>query len=414
MTMNPKSAITFAAALAASVILVRPALGQISIAEAPAVYRGPYTCAAKFPGSFWDLGSGACWQCPATHPHRTIFIPITVWNACERSAQTVFRKPTGPRNATGLIGTDCTSGWFLHWDRKCYSCGSGYVRTADPNIASSRACMRVIPPAWTKATRQGVEGCPDGAFRNGLTASCYSCPPDHFRNAVIADDLTKVNACSRISNDLREATRAKYEQQKNDHPATRANLARAAAPAAGPAAPPDRVGGGRYPEDSVRQAQMEVMLEAELERESGFVVVSWMKTAGGSLLVGYTRAEGYAMTKVDTTYACRKASSDAFTAGVSAGVGASEEIGLSQSPLDSGRSETNGWQVAVALGLTVSRGWHWDGAGKLTLATSVTHVAAPSATVVADVSAEYVHTWEETGEVVACNQMTWGRPPAST
>jgi hypothetical protein len=368
----------------------------------------------KVPRLVLDILSAACWQCPATHPHRTIFIPITVWNACERSAQTLFRKPSGPENATGLIGTDCRSGWFLHWDRKCYSCGSGYVRTADPNIASSRACMRVIPPAWTTATRRGVEGCPDGAFRNGLTASCYSCPPDYLRNAVIADDLTKVNACSSISNELREATRAKYEQRKNDHPETRANLARAAAPAAGPAAPPDIVGGGRYPEDSVRHAQMVAMLDDELERKSGFVVVSWMKTSGGSLLVGYTRAEGYAMTMVDTTHTCRKVSSDAFTAGAAVGVGMSEEIGLSQSPLGAGKSETNGVQVAVAFGLTLSRGWHWDSADKLTLATSVAAAAAPSSTVAAKASAEYVHTWEDTGEVVACNQMTWGRPPAST
>ena len=347
--MNPRWTRLLAIAVAASVFCASSALTQITISEAAAIYSGAFTCAAKFRGSFLDLLTQACWQCPSTHPHRTPFPDVAAPNACERRAQTLYRRVSGPENPTGIL--QCRSGWFPHFDGKCYSCGSGYNRTADPNIASARACERVIPAAYSPATRTGVEGCPAGAFRNGLTAYCYACPPDFSRNAVIADDLTKVKACSRISTAVRDATVAKYERHKNDHPESRANLARAAAPArtTGAAAP---VGPGpvaRYPEDKSRQDQMVAILEDELKRKTGYVVVSWMRTAGLALIVGYTGTDGYAMTKVDTNYVCRKVSSGAFTAGVSVGAGASEEIGISKSALAPGRSETNGVQVAAGV-----------------------------------------------------------------
>jgi hypothetical protein len=156
---------------------------------------------------------------------------------------------------------------------------------------------------------------------------------------------------------------------------------------------------------------MVAILDDELERESGFVVVSWMRTSGASLLVGYTHGEGFAMTKVDTAYKCRTVKSDAFTAGISAGAGVSEELGLSQSALDAGKSETNGVQVAAALGLTLSHGWHWDASTrKPSLTRSLAADATPSRSTSVTISAEYVHTWEDTGDKVACDNMTWGKP----
>lgn len=156
---------------------------------------------------------------------------------------------------------------------------------------------------------------------------------------------------------------------------------------------------------------MEAILDDELERESGFVVVSWMRTSGVSLLLGYTHGAGYAMTKVGAAYTCRKVTSDTFTVGISGDLGVTEELGLSQAPLDSGKSETNGVQVAIGLGLTFSHGWHWDAAtDQLSLTRSVSAGGGAAAGVRVEGGIEFAHAWEQMGEVVACDHMTWGIP----
>ena len=402
--MNPKSTITFAAALAAGLGCVSPALAQISIAEAPALYRGPATCATKFPGSFLDLGSAACWQCPATHPKRTIFIPITVPNACERPAQTLYRKASGPENPTGLVGTQCRSGWFPHWDLKCYSCGSGYVRTAEPNIAHARACVRVIPAAWTTATRKGVEGCPAGSFRNGVTPYCYQCPPDYSRNAVIADDLTKVNACTKVSASTHDRTRAWFEQHKGDRPEARASLGRSANAFKANAVSDD---GTLLPNaDSARRSEMRGLIDDEYEKNGDFKTVSWLISAGGSFILGYSHAEGFAMTRVESGRVCRKAWSNAFTAGISAGAGGGvEQMEFSKDPLKEGASQSNGWQIGASFPpVAAAFGLHGDAT---TGSMIMSLVFGPGVDIGLNLS-EYVHTWAEIGKEVDCNKLTWG------
>jgi hypothetical protein len=72
-------------------VLASPAAAQI-FTEAPAVARGGAICATKYEGSFLDIGTGACWQCPAPHPNRTIF-PVTGGWACERPAREARSDP---------------------------------------------------------------------------------------------------------------------------------------------------------------------------------------------------------------------------------------------------------------------------------------------------------------------------------
>jgi hypothetical protein len=395
--MNPKWAVTFASALAVCLACVRPAVAQLSVTAVPAAYRGLGTCPTKYPGSFLDLASAACWECPATHPKRTIFIPITVAKACERPARTVFRKASGPRNPTGLVGADCKSGWFLHWNRKCYSCGSGYVRTAQPDIAHARACMRVIPPAWTTATRMGKAGCPAGAFRNGLTPKCYACPPDYVRNALIADDLTKVNACTKLSAGTRNKTEAKFLATKDSQTETRDSLG---AIARSMPTYDRRV----VAFDVASRGMMKALVDGELLYRNGFDAVSWMVSGGGAVGLGYTHGFGYVMTKVQGAHQCRKAWSNTFTAGPSVGLGFVIEIAL-QKGVTRGSSESNGWQVMVAYPPT-SGGWglHWDAEdGSLSSAYNFGPAAALDVTF-----SEYAHAWSETGKVVDCELMTWG------
>lgn len=395
--MNPKWTITFAAALAAGVAGARPAFAQLLVTEAPAIYRGGATCATKFPGSFLDIGTAACWQCPSTHPRRTIF-PVTASNACERPAYEAFKRASGPENPTGFLRTDCRSGWFLDIGKgKCYSC-AGYNRTAYP-IDHARACSKAIPAAWTSAARQGVEGCPAGSFRNGVTPYCYACPPDYTRNAVIADDLTTVNACSRIADAVREAARAKFEEAKETYTTTRDHLVRIASSAT-------IYDAGLAAFDLLSRELMKTALDSAVQGLGGFNplrfnTISWLASVGGAVGLGYTHGQGYVMTKVNGSYQCWKAWSNTFTGGVSAGVGAVIEIGLSNG-MDEGPSESNGWQVAAG-----AAGWglHWDATDGAFDNVALSFGPGFGA----DVNfSEYVHDWSEIGNVVACDKMTWG------
>jgi hypothetical protein len=216
---------------------------------------------------------------------------------------------------------------------------------------------------------------------------------------VIADDLTKVNACTRLNFTQQDATRAKFAQNKDDRPQSRANLGRAAVAAAG--------SGSQNPVDfdQIRRDLMKSTLEDELERDSGFDTVSWLISAGGSFGVGFTHGEGFVMTKVDGSYACRKAWANAFSAGAAARGSLADEIGLSKGGIASGRSESNGWQIGAAFPpLNGAFGLHWDAkTGEMSMGTSTGLGLAIGISL-----SEYVHTWSEVGKLVRCDEMTWG------
>ena len=396
--MTPKWLVLFAAGLVAGIVSVRPASAQLSVAEVPAAYRGAYTCPAKFPGSFLDPFSAACWQCPSTHPRRTVLppVPITASNACERPSQTLYRKAYGPENPTGL---SCRTGWFRHWDLKCYSCGSGYGRTTELNIASPGACSRTIPAAWTTATRRGVEGCPKGAFRNGLTASCYSCPSDYSRNALIADDLTKVNACTKVSVTTHDQTRAKFLAQKDSHAATRDNLA-------GIAGSLGTFDPNNAAFDTVARRAMKLTLDREIARDSPFDAITLLVSGGLAAVAGYTHGFGYVMSKSAGAYECRKTWANTFTAGLTVAVGAVLETGFA-TEVSLGSSESNGWQVEYEAGVVAAGfGLQWEAPSG---ALSVSLVFGPGFGGRATTTGDYTHTWAETANaVVACDKITWG------
>ena len=168
----------------------------------PAIYKGTITkCSQDYPANsnylaaFLDVGKGSCWQCPKSNPKRTIFA-VDSGKACEKPAHEVFKRASGPKNPSGVFKTDCPSGYFLDIGKgKCYSCG-GYARTGY-TVTGSKACSRRIGVKSSRALEVGDAGCADGSFRNGLTNSCYSCPAGTYRNANIANDLTKINACTR-------------------------------------------------------------------------------------------------------------------------------------------------------------------------------------------------------------------------
>ena len=175
----------------ASVFLLTP---QPEASAEPAIRTGSFqNCAAKYPGSFLDVGLGECWVCPDTYPSRTVF-DVAGPKACERAATVKYKKALGPQNPTGLLKTDCARGYFLDIGLgKCYSCPSGYARSTKP-VNGSQGCFQNVSAAYSKGAKQG-EPCPDGSFRHALTKSCYACPSGSYRNANMGADPSQFNAC---------------------------------------------------------------------------------------------------------------------------------------------------------------------------------------------------------------------------
>ncbi len=171
-----------------------------------AVYKGEVVkCSQTYPGddkyaaAFLDIGKGTCWQCPKSHPHRTVF-PVDRGAACERRAYTKYKRASGPENPTGLLRTDCRSGWFLDIGLgKCYSCG-GYNRTT-AHVGSAKACSTRVAVSRTSARQAGDSGCPDDQFQHLLSGRCYSCPDGTYRNANTGADPSTFNACTRCGSE---------------------------------------------------------------------------------------------------------------------------------------------------------------------------------------------------------------------
>lgn len=168
-----------------------------SASAEPAIYTGQtQSCPQAYSGSFLDIGRGDCWTCPSSHPSRTVF-PVTGAQACERPASREFKRASGPVNPTGLIRTDCPSGYFLDVGLgKCYSCG-GWARSVE-DVRGARACFRDTGVQRSSANYQGTpKSCPDGSFDHLLAGRCYSCPAGTYRNANTGSDPSKFDACTR-------------------------------------------------------------------------------------------------------------------------------------------------------------------------------------------------------------------------
>jgi hypothetical protein len=215
----------------------------------------------------------------------------------------------------------------------------------------------------------------------------------------MADDLTKVNACSKLSDAVREATLAKFNQFKETYAASRDNLGRIANSLS--IYDPTN---GLF--DVSARALMKSALDGEIMRQSRFHAIGWLIAVGGSYGLGYTHQFGYVMTKDHDKYQCRKAWSNRFTGGVAISAGIVIEVELSEHhELHEGKSEWNGWQAAVAYPpLSAGYGLHWDAKDS---ALSLTLVFGPGFDAELNPS-EYAHTWAEIGKEVACEKMTWG------
>lgn len=375
-----------------------PSASAQGISAVPAVADGKATCGAKYDGSFWDPLTNSCWTCPASAPTRTVF-SVTSGKACERPAHRTYKKANGPRKPFGLLKTDCNKGWFLDIGiGSCYSCPSGYKR-GTASVKSSKACFKKISVKWARATDQGKPGCAEGSFRNGLSENCFKCPAGYIRNMVIGSDLTNVKACSGLAEN---ATRERYNREKDADPATQANGRNVgeqflAAEGSNPGA-----GGGPGLLDGVREDIMKDTLKTESDLGSGYDTIEWYVAAGGSLVAGYSHGYGYAMSYNGETYSCRTAETHTFVAGVTAGAGVTEEWTLSKTGLNGVDGESNGYNIGVSLIVGVNHGMEWDAAAPHS--RSFTWGLTP---VGGDANGEYTHAWTNTGQDISCSSISW-------
>ncbi len=158
-----------------------------------------YAFATKFneagcgPGQFYDIGTAACWSCPAGY-NRTIF-PVNGASACELPAHSEF-EAANRTGGTGFFGTDCPSGYVYDFGiRACFRCPSGTAKLIFKAWNDSGACERVIPAVSSSATRfNGL--CPNGQFLDIGTGYCWSCPSGFNRTIF---PITFGSACERVN-----------------------------------------------------------------------------------------------------------------------------------------------------------------------------------------------------------------------
>jgi len=393
-----------------------------AVDRVPADYVGRFVTSCKdyHKKGFLDVGLGDCYRCPSSAPSRSVS-SVKGGKACFKKAHLAYKKAKRHGKPKGrVVKTKCPSGQFLDVRKgRCYSCPSGYKRTAR-KVTSKKSCSRRIGKSHKSAINLGDHGCPSGSWRHGLTSKCYTCPKGSVRNAKIGNP-GDIDACTFTN--IGDAT----------------NKARilGAAPAASKHSKKKRstlaldlgeiVGEEQEKRDDpngYRRRKMADILDRELEADDGFKVVTLMGGANISFGGGYGHMRGFAMGhNKDDELVCREVFTNSGTLGVSAGAGGGEEIGIWRVTMEDVAGETNGVQGGISLLLAYSSGIHWAPDGKwtkpsdyvgLTVMNGVTNSgtgtgAGSGAGLEAGV--EYVHGWTKARCAVPCDELDWDDIP---
>lgn len=144
-------------------------------------------------GTFFDpIDGGTCWTCPEGYK-RTVY-GVKTGKACERAGGEQFAQATRHGRGFGPLGTNCADGQFWDPNGYCYSCPSGYKRTAYA-VTSSKACSRRVANSFKPATlARNAKECPTGAFYDVGTNKCWKCPTGYARTVF---PVTGEKACER-------------------------------------------------------------------------------------------------------------------------------------------------------------------------------------------------------------------------
>lgn len=134
-------------------------------------------------GTFFDVGTWSCYTCPSGY-NRTAN-SVTEWDACSKKV------PTQRSKAAYVSKSQCKSGEVNDPRNggECWTCPSGYGRTGSA-VDAWDACGMILKKAVAAEFQR--KACTDGFFdpRNG--GECWRCPQD-FRRTWSAVDAT--DAC---------------------------------------------------------------------------------------------------------------------------------------------------------------------------------------------------------------------------
>ena len=164
-------------------------LAEVEVYGSPTVAlpeADPWFTHAKNLGPPTDCGSnsfkdpiygGTCWTCPEGSK-RTV-LAVQGSSACEYKGKEDHKPAIKKGRGRGILGTDCDSGQFWDPNGYCYTCPSGYTRTAHP-VTSGKACYLKEHARYVNATQVGEYGC-DKGFYDLTTNRCWTCPEGYKR-----------------------------------------------------------------------------------------------------------------------------------------------------------------------------------------------------------------------------------------
>lgn len=156
----------------------------------PATFRA-YLCPE---GTFVDpIRGGECWKCPPGYNRSAASVEAA--NACYVPAAEDFSVAT--RTRTTPWPSDCTIGSFfdLYKGGACYTCPSGFNRTAYA-ITDAKACARPVAEQQAKAEQVQQAKCGTGEFfdvkipgqqNTARGGACYTCPSTYARTVYPVD-----------------------------------------------------------------------------------------------------------------------------------------------------------------------------------------------------------------------------------
>ncbi|MCF8178975.1 MAG: hypothetical protein K9J74_10750 [Sulfuritalea sp.] len=145
-------------------------------------------------GTFYDpIRGGECWSCPSGYKRSAAHIDAA--NACFIPGGEEIKTATNHGRGKGLLKTDCAKGQFWDPNGNCYSCPSGFNRSAAP-VTAKNACSRRIAETHAKASVAKAAACGPGEIRDlkvkGAQSTtygggCWRCPTAYDRTVFPVD-----------------------------------------------------------------------------------------------------------------------------------------------------------------------------------------------------------------------------------
>ena len=149
----------------------------------------------RYDRAFLHVWNKTCWSCPAGYK-RTANPNVKGRSACRKAGLTSYAKAKKHRKVKFM--RKCPKGQFVHtFNQTCYSCPRRFRRTANPNVAGKRACVRKTRARLAAGKYRGRPPkrlCPKGKFfdlRKG--GECWACPTKWHRTI---NPVTSTKACA--------------------------------------------------------------------------------------------------------------------------------------------------------------------------------------------------------------------------